>query len=75
MSIVGVLAKSFEYKAERMSAFYWFLGTLKDVELNFEEMCALEAEFKSSSRGQDKLRMSQISVLKLIMDGVFFVVK
>jgi hypothetical protein len=68
---LGVLPKSFEYKAERVSAFCWFLGILEDVRSNFVEMCALEAEFKLSSRGQDKLRMSQISVLKLIMDGVF----
>ncbi|KAI8881656.1 hypothetical protein K501DRAFT_252810 [Backusella circina FSU 941] len=68
---LGLLPKAFEYKAERVSAYCWFIGILEDLASNFEDMCELEAKFKLSSRGRDKLYISQISVLKLMMDGLF----
>ncbi|KAI7879127.1 hypothetical protein K492DRAFT_196221 [Lichtheimia hyalospora FSU 10163] len=65
---LGVVDGKLGKRAEIVSMYCWFLGIMHDLHENFQTLQQLKA---NKSDQQEKIFMTQISLSKLMMDGIF----
>lgn len=65
---LGVVNSKLGKRAEVISMYCWFLGIMHDLHENYQTLQQLKAK---GSDQQEKIFMTQISLSKLMMDGIF----
>ncbi|CDH51976.1 hypothetical protein RO3G_06403 [Lichtheimia corymbifera JMRC:FSU:9682] len=66
---LGVVNSNLGKRAEIISMYCWFLGIMHDLHENYQSLQQLKANNKPDQ--QEKIIMTQISLSKLMMDGIF----
>ncbi|KAI8885655.1 hypothetical protein K501DRAFT_322339 [Backusella circina FSU 941] len=69
---IGVFPSGIKDRAERISAYCWFIAILTDLRSAYSKVCKLEAEIEAESN-KDKmtLRIAKVSLVKLTSDLAF----
>lgn len=71
---LGALGSYLGDRSERLSAYCWFAGILVDIRENVSSMVKSQQAIKSDltvEERKQKLFVTEISIIKLLMDGIF----
>lgn len=71
---LGAVSAYLGDRSERLSAYCWFAGILVDIRENVMTMINLQQSKKSDlpvQERQQKIFVTEISIIKLLMDGIF----